>query len=156
MNNIIINNIIKNPDQYVKDILSNKFVDIKDGDTVFKGIQIRKDDELQKKIEVAFPNYMVTYNFVRQSPLNQKEPNFIHSDEMMGDKTILLYLNKNYPNGAGTTLYHNNIPMCVFYAAYNRMVMFDSIVSHSRNIFQNYGSGNESRLVQVMFIKLKS
>ena len=155
MTQLIINDIIKSPDLYVKEILSGLFIDIKDGDNAFKGIQVRENDELQKKIEDIFPDYTVTYNFVRQSPLNQSEPNFIHSDEMMGDKTVLLYLNKTYPKGAGTTLYHNNLPVCVFYAAYNRMVIFDSIISHSRNIFENYGIGNDSRLVQVMFLKLK-
>ena len=91
MINLILDKVIEDPDQYVKDILKLKFQDVQDGDKLFKGIQIRKDDELQAKIEKSYPDYYVTYNFVRQSPLNQIEPNFIHTDEMMGDKTVLLY-----------------------------------------------------------------
>jgi len=153
MTNLILNNAIDNPDEYVSEILKEKFVDVADGDKTFKGIQIRQSDELQQKIEKAYPGYKVVYNFVRQSPLNQVEPNYIHTDEMMGDKTVLLYLNKNYPPGAGTTLYDYDNPMCIFYARYNRMVVFDSFIPHSRNIFKNFGEGDDARLVQVMFLK---
>ena len=132
MENIIIDNFIHNPNKYVIDILDKSFQDVTAGDTLFKGIQVRKMDELQYKVEDAFPNYDVTFNFIRQSPLNQKEPNYIHTDEMMGDKT-----------------------MCTFYACYNRLVIFDSSTPHSRNIYENFGEGEYSRLVQVMFLKLK-
>lgn len=142
------------PDQYVNDILSGEFTDVQDGDTVFKGIQLRENDEFQSFVERAFPNYSTTYNFVRQSPINQVEPNFIHTDEMMGDKTVLLYLNKIFPQGDGTTLYDGDNPMFVFYAKYNRMISFDSRIPHSRNIFENYGEGESARLVQVIFMKL--
>ena len=108
MENIIIDNFIHNPNKYVIDILDKSFQDVTAGDTLFKGIQVRKMDELQYKVEDAFPNYDVTFNFIRQSPLNQKEPNFIHTDEMMGDKTVLLYLNKHHPMEDGTTLYNFN------------------------------------------------
>jgi len=37
------------------------------------------------------------YNFIRQSPFRQEEPNFIHTDEMMGDITCILYLNQFHP-----------------------------------------------------------
>jgi len=153
MNIFSLDNVIKDPDLYVDDILKEGFIDVPDGDKVFKGIQPRKDDELQKFIEFLFPEYTAVYNFVRQSSLNQVEPNFIHTDEMMGDKTILLYLNKVFPKGAGTTLYKEETPVCIAYSDYNRLVVFDSITPHSRNIFENFGEGKDSRLVQVMFIK---
>ena len=153
MTNLILDNAISDPDSYVKEILSGDFIDVPDGEKVFKGIQIRKDDELQQKIEKTYPGYKVVYNFVRQSPEGQAEPNYIHSDEMMGDKTVLLYLNKINPKGAGTTLYDYDNPMCIFFAKYNRLVVFDSYIPHSRNIFNNFGEGNNSRLVQVMFLK---
>tara|TARA_R110000803_G_scaffold109197_1_gene177555 strand:- start:191 stop:679 length:489 start_codon:yes stop_codon:yes gene_type:complete len=161
MNNIIIDNFIDDPNKYVIDILDKNFQDVTAGDTLFKGIQVRKIDELQYKVEDAFPDYEVTFNFIRQSPLDQKEPNFIHTDEMMGDKTVLLYLNKHHPTEDGTTLYNFNkvlddyIPMCTFYACYNRLIIFDSSIPHSRNIYENFGEGEYSRLVQVMFLKLK-
>jgi|TARA_R110000787_G_scaffold70013_6_gene155637 hypothetical protein len=155
MINLILDKVIEDPDQYVKDILKLKFQDVQDGEKLFKGIQIRKNDELQSKIEKSYPDYYVTYNFVRQSPLNQIEPNFVHTDEMMGDKTVLLYLNKENPPGAGTTLYDYDNPMCIFFAKYNRLVIFDSNIPHSRNIFENFGTGSSSRLLQVMFLKKK-
>jgi len=162
MNYIMIDNFLDEPNKYVIDVLKEKFEDVADGDTLFKGIQLRSMDEMQYKIEKAYPDYMVTYNFIRQSSLNQEEPNFIHTDEMMGDKTILLYLNKHHPVEDGTTLYKfnkvsdNYLPMCTFYAQYNRLVVFDSSIPHSRNIFENFGEGEDSRLVQVIFLKLKS
>ena len=153
MTNLILDNVISDPDQYVKEIIAGSFQDVQDGDKVFRGIQLRSEDELHQKIEKAYPDYKVTYNFVRQSPLNQEEPNYIHTDEMMGDKTVLLYLNKELPPGAGTTLYDYDNPMCIFYARYNRLVVFDSFIPHSRNIFKNFGEGDDARLVQVMFLK---
>ena len=38
-------------------------------------------------------------------------------------------------------------------ARFNRMVIFDSDLFHSRSIFENYGEGDEARLIQVMFIR---
>ena len=154
MNLIILDNIIKNPDKYVEQILQNAFVDIEDTPGVmFKGIQPRLDDEFQQFVLSIFPNYHIKYNFVRQSSYKQVEPNFIHSDEMMGDKTILLYLNKEYPEGSGTTLYNEDeSKSCSIYMKYNRMVAFDSYHKHARNFFNNFGEGDSSRLVQVIFL----
>tara|TARA_R110000851_G_scaffold26347_1_gene74833 strand:- start:1767 stop:2234 length:468 start_codon:yes stop_codon:yes gene_type:complete len=148
-----LDDVIKDPDAYVDDILSRGFTDVPDGDKVFKGIQPRPHDELQSFVMTMFPDYVTTYNFVRQSSLHQVEPNFIHTDEMMGDKTVVLYLNKTFPKQAGTTLYKGETPMCTLYAEYNRMIVFDSRIPHSRNIFENFGEGENSRLAQVMFIK---
>ena len=90
---------------------------------------------------MLFNDYCVKYNFVRQSPFKQKEPNYIHSDEMMGDKTILLYLNKTYPEGAGTTFYNEDeTKSCSVNMKYNRLVAFDSY-HHSRTLYDNFGTG---------------
>ena len=152
----VFDNIIKNPEEYVEDILSKDFENIDDGPgRIFKGIQIRNNDELEIFINKLFPNYSVVYNFVRQSPSKQIEPNFIHSDEMMGDKTILLYLNKNHPPEAGTTIYNDDLTeSCVVKMKYNRVFVFDSHYKHSRNIIDNFGEKEDSRLVQVIFLKL--
>ncbi len=154
MNILVLDNIIKNPDTYVKEVLDKEFIDIEDGPhAVFKGIQPRKNDELERFVLKLFPDYSVGYNFVRQSPSMQVEPNFIHSDEMMGDKTVLLYLNKEYPSNAGTTMYNEDLsPSSVVYMKYNRLVVFDSYHKHSRNLKDNFGKGEGSRLVQVMFL----
>ena len=150
-------NVLSSPKVYVRDIFDIGFQDVKDGDNVFKNIQFRDKDEFYKKVSFYFPDYYVTYNFVRQSPLNQLEPNFIHTDEMMGDITVVLYLNEESPNEDGTTIYDNQgEPWCKIYSKFNRMVAFESDIPHSRNIFENFGEGEQSRLVQVIFLKLKS
>jgi len=149
-------NVLSSPKIYVRDIFDIGFQDVKDGDKVFKNIQFREKDEFYKLVSFIFPNYYVTYNFVRQSPLSQLEPNFIHTDEMMGDITVILYLNEDSPKEDGTTIYDDQgNPLCKFYSKFNRMVAFESEVPHSRNIYENFGEGEQSRLVQVIFLKAK-
>jgi hypothetical protein len=150
-------NILLDPDQYVKEIYSNKFVDVPDGDKTFKNIQPREDDEFSKVVMEYFGSkFDIAYNFVRMSPYGQEEPNYIHSDEMMGDLTVILYLSKVHPENDGTTMYDSDRrPSCVVYSKYNRMLCFTSKVEHSRNIFENFGEGHFSRLIQVIFLKRK-
>ena len=153
---IILDNVLLNPDQYVKDIHDNEFVDIYDGKNTFKNIQPRDHtDEFARSVLKALGRrYSVAWNFVRKSPANQEEPNFIHTDEMMGDLTAILYLNKEHPDTDGTTIYDaNNTKCCTFYSKYNRLVVFESKVPHSRNIFENFGEGESARLIQVAFLK---
>jgi hypothetical protein len=100
------------------------------------------------------PKYAVTFNFIRKSPQGQEEPNFIHTDDMMGDITAILYLSKEHPKEDGTTIYDDQGERsCVFYSKYNRMIIFDSELAHSRNIFDNFGDDKSARLVQVVFLK---
>lgn len=158
---ITIDNVIKNPDKYVDDILCNEFVDVNDGVNTFKGIQPRGIDEFDSFLKNYFKINLsmkidTAYNFVRQSPFMQQEPNFIHTDEMMGDITALLYLNKTHPGNEGTIIYdesHN--PLCTVHMKYNRAVVFSSRVPHSRAILENFGEGDDSRLIQVLFLKYK-
>jgi len=122
---------------------------------IIEGIQPRSNDEFEKKVLDIFIGYEVAFNFIRQSPYLQDEPNYLHSDEMMGDVTILLYLNENHPEGAGTTVYIPNDTKVIDYK-FNRMCWFDSTELHSRNIKENFGVGDEARLVQVIFLKEKN
>ena len=150
------NNVLTDPDKYVEDILSGVFIDVKTEAGVFKNIQPRGTDQLSDIVTSTFPNFSVSMNFVRMSPLNQEEPNFIHKDDMHGQKTIILYLNKVYPDGYGTTIYtDDDEPMLINRGRYNSLFMFDSNARHSRNIKENFGYGDSSRLVQVMFLKYK-
>lgn len=152
----VIDNFINDIDYYVSVILSGEFIDVYNEDKVFKGIQPRDSDYLSYLVSQRFPDYEITYNFIRQSPEGQIEPNFIHTDEMMGDKTVILYLNKKENKLDGTTLYDNNgNPILIVNAKYNRLFVFDSEVPHARNIYENFGSGDESRLIQVIFMKKK-
>ena len=157
MNLITFDNIIKNPLSYVEDIHLHGFQDVADGEYTFKNIQPRdKNDEFAKYVSELFIGYKVDLNFVRKSPLNQEEPNFVHTDEMMGDITCLLYLNEQAPEDDGTTIYdEDKKPLLTMYSKFNRMIAFDSNAPHSRNLFKNFGEGQTARLVQVIFLKLK-
>ena len=150
----IIDDVIRNPQRYLYDILQGQFKDVQDGDKVFKGIQPRpNDDEFASFLLSMLPEYTVSYNFIRKSPLGQIEPNYIHSDEMMGELTALLYLSESHPDNDGTTFYdENENKMGIVYSKFNRMVLFESKIKHSRNIFNNFGQGDTSRLVQVVFL----
>jgi hypothetical protein len=149
-------NVLPNPDKYVENIESNgwKVIDAEAGK--FRGIQERKEDELSVLVNAFYPDYNIELNFIRKSPLNQEEPHYIHTDEMHGDKTVILYLNKTYPENYGTTLYDDNeVPILVNKAQYNSIFIFDSNIKHSRNIKENFGFKNDARMVQVMFLKKK-
>tara|TARA_R100000742_G_C4279594_1_gene104645 strand:+ start:4972 stop:5448 length:477 start_codon:yes stop_codon:yes gene_type:complete len=149
-------NVLADPDAYVEEIESGgwKVIEAEAGE--FRGIQERGMDELAELATVLFPEYEITLNFVRKSPLHQEEPHYIHTDDMHGDRTVILYLNKTYPEGYGTTLYDNNeTPILINQAQYNSAFIFESNVKHSRNIKLNFGSQNDARMVQVLFLKLK-
>jgi hypothetical protein len=158
MNLITFDNIIKKPLSYVEDIHLHGFQDVADGEHVFRNIQQRDtNDEFAQYVSNLFgPRYKVALNFVRKSPLNQEEPNFIHTDEMMGDITCLLYLNEQAPEDDGTTVYDDDRkPLLTMYSKFNRMIAFNSDAAHSRNIFDNFGEALGARLVQVIFLKEK-
>ncbi len=158
MNLIVSDNVIDDPIKYLSDILDGEFVDVSDGINTFQNIQPRPhDDEFARiALESVGLGYEVAFNFIRKSPEGQEEPNFIHTDEMMGDVTAILYLSRRHPDEDGTTIYDDDGKLsCVVYSKFNRMLMFDSELPHSRNIFENFGSGETSRLIQVTFLKEK-
>jgi hypothetical protein len=140
----------------VSDIQLHGFQDVADGEYTFKNIQPRDhNDEFAKFVSTLFGSrYKVNLNFVRKSPHKQTEPNFIHTDEMMGDITCILYLNEEAPEDDGTTIYdEDKKPLLTMYSKFNRMIAFNSDAAHSRNIFQNFGQGDKARLVQIIFLR---
>ena len=156
MNFIILDNVLIDPDKYVNDIHQQGFVDVNDGEKTFKNIQPRPTHDMFARIAMAYlgPEYDVAFNFVRKSPEGQDEPNYIHKADMMGGVTAILYLSKEHPKEDGTTIYdEDGNKSCVFYSKYNRMVIFDSELAHSRNIFENFGHDEGARLVQVVFLR---
>jgi hypothetical protein len=157
MNLITFDNIIKDPLSYVSDIHLHGFQDVADGEYTFKNIQPRdKNDEFAKYVSELFLGHKVDLNFIRKSPLNQEEPNFVHTDEMMGDITCLLYLNEQAPEDDGTTVYdEDKKALITMYSKFNRMIAFNSDAPHSRNLFHNFGEAETARLVQVIFLKAK-
>lgn len=157
MNLLVVENVLKYPNEYVSDIHLHGFEDLADGQHVFRNIQPRgNNDDFAKLVLELFPDYGIAFNFVRKSPLNQEEPNFIHSDEMIGDITCILYLNEISPVEDGTTIYDDDKnPLVKIYSKYNRMVAFGSDMLHSRNLFENFDEGETARLIQVIFLKTK-
>jgi hypothetical protein len=157
MNLITFDNIIKDPLSYVSDIHLHGFQDVADGEYTFKNIQPRdKNDEFAKYVSELFLGYKVDLNFIRKSPLNQEEPNFVHTDKMMGDITCLLYLNEQAPEDDGTTVYdEDKKALITMYSKFNRMIAFNSDAPHSRNLFHNFGEAETARLVQIIFLKVK-
>ena len=157
MNLITFDNIIKNPLSYVEDIHLHGFQDVADGEYTFRNIQPRdSNDEFALYVTNLFSDYKIDLNFIRKSPLNQEEPNFVHTDEMMGDITCLLYLNEQAPEDDGTTIYdEDKKPLLTMYSKFNRMIAFNSDAPHSRNLFHNFGEAESARLVQIIFLKAK-
>ena len=155
MTTFFFTDILEDPDAYVESIKENGFYDFNDGDRVFKNVQQLNPDSLTDSIgELLSSNLVIS--FARMSPFNQEEPNFIHKDDMHGDYTAIIYLNKDYPDEYGTTLYdEDSKELMVFKGRYNSLFIFPSSVNHSRNCFDNFGTEDDSRLVQVMFFKLK-
>lgn len=151
MNVSIYNEVIKDVDSYVEEIHQQGFEDVQLGNDLFKSVMSRGVDELVMFLHKHYPMYKADLNFVRRSPLNQEEPNWIHSDEMMGELTAILYLNKEHPETDGTTLYYKGEKMCILRSRYNRLVVFPSDLYHSRNIYENFGYADKARLIQVCF-----
>jgi hypothetical protein len=46
MDILVLDNVIDDIDEYVNEILTGSFIDVPDGEYVFKGIQPRQDDSL--------------------------------------------------------------------------------------------------------------
>ena len=151
---VIIDDFLDNPDIHLDSIINSEFVDVYSEVGTFKNIQDRTSDEVSEKVLKLFPNTNIAYNFARMSPEGQEEPNFIHNDSIMGDVTCILYLSKDHPDEDGTTIYENdnNKKSIEFRSKFNRMIVFDSSLPHSRNIFSNFGIGKSSRLIQVIFL----
>jgi hypothetical protein len=179
MSGVFINytdSFLQGIDGHVKEIMSGEFKDVPDGDIVFKGIQDRGRDIVSDLVGLMFPEYEQTFNFVRKSPVNQEEPYVIHQDGMVGDIIVILYLNKVYPENAGTNIYENldtgktycedHSKVCdgknfkissTIKMKYNRLVAFPARLYHSRAIEDNFGNDKDgdSRVAQVLFLKLR-
>ena len=150
----VIDNFLDNVEEHLTSILDGQFIDYDSSSGVFKNIQDRGFDSVAEKLINLIYNTSVSYNFARLSPEGQQEPNFIHDDSMMGDLTCILYLSKDHPAEDGTTIYDPDcVTKCVeIRGKFNRMIIFDSSLPHSRNIFSNFGEGKSSRLIQVIFL----
>lgn len=171
----VYDGVLEDPLAYRAAALAAGFQSIPLGGSVFHGIGASPDATLPEWIGAMYPGLEPVITFFRHSPGGQREPNYVHSDTDMGDWTGILYLNPDPPLGDGTLFYAHTptgdvestpgvdthadewsdpskwtlrgfVP-----AAFNRLVLFPSRLFHSRAIPENYGAGNDARLIQVVF-----
>ena len=150
--------------------LAQEFAVVITVDEEWRGIAHHTDETLARLVAARLPGARTHLTFFRQSPEGQPEPNFIHSDEGMGQWTAVLYLNPEPADGDGTTFWRYRPTGEVYGSAraldkdpalwepwrhvearFGRLLIFDSLHFHSRAIRENYGHGDDARLVQVAF-----
>lgn len=167
----VADDVLRFPLTYRDTVRELEFGTVAAGPDAFHGIAPCVDPELPDLLMRLLPaGALPTLSFFRRSPEGQVEPTYIHSDGMMGDWTAILYLNVDPPVGDGTLFWEHptfgrwgfnevrasepgELWTCWHHvdARFNRMVVFKSDLYHSRAIAENYGTGNEARLIQVVF-----
>lgn len=171
---LTFDDVLPDPCKYREEVLSLDYQSRQHGVLTFHGIAMDDNNRLPAWISGRFPGLISNLSFYRKSPHGQSEPNFIHADIGMGDWTAIFYLNEKPPAGDGTTFY-KHLPTSTFCAVpefnafedwkiddrwepwhkvnakFNRLLLFKAPYFHSRSLYSNYGNGDTSRLVQVVF-----
>jgi len=175
----IADGVIGDLEAYRAAVLASSFQTVTVGPLAFHGIAECTDPELIAWITLHYPHAQPRMTFVRQSPAGQVEPHFIHTDRDMGDWSGILYLTAQPAIGDGTSFWRDRetgatastatsaAALCAeaitwqqpdrwdvwatVKAQPNRLVLFPSTLFHSRAIFDNYGRGEDARLIQVIF-----
>lgn len=164
--------IVADPVAYRARALAQSFDSVDVGHAMFHGIAVCEAPDVIDWLAVAYPTLEPTLSFFRQSPAGQDEPNFIHTDVDMGDVTVIVYWNDPPADGDGTSFWRHrdcgavtgglltgdagkNLDAWECWrtvpAVFNRAVVFDAPLFHSRAIRENYGQGSDARLIQVVF-----
>lgn len=171
---LVLDDFLKFPEEYRAMALDQSFKRIDFGHIAFNGIALAPlTIGLPRLLQRRFPHLVPELSVFRRSPAGQKEPNFIHCDIELGEWTAILYLNPRPMPGDGTDFWEhaetheirgtaeNAVEKMkdrsrVFRwrhikAKFNRVVMFPADLFHSRALYDNYGSGDDARLIQVVF-----
>lgn len=152
----VIDDVLADPHAYRKTALSQDFRDVTIGPDTFRGIALASEDGVARVAAEAVHADPVL-SFFRKSPQGQTEPNYVHSDEGMGAFTGIYYMNPEPPDGDGTTFWEKNAdewwPKQHVPARFNRLLVFSAEIPHSRALFDNYGEGDDARLIQVVFLR---
>ena len=167
----VVDGLLPDPHAYRADVLRLPFQTVRDGDTSFHGIASLDvaTDPVAARIRDRYPTARPHLSFVRRSPEGQREPNFIHADDGRGEWTGILYLNPSPALGDGTDFWRfretgevtdrwrdRSTDVSAWErwlhceAAFNRLVLFDAPLFHSRALFDNYGADEGARLIQVV------
>lgn len=176
----VFDGVLADPVAYRAAVLARPFGSVSFGmDLCFHGIQLAEDPTFPDWIMEHFPRLTPTLSFFRKSPVGQLEPNYVHTDRDMGDWTAILYLNpkpapgdgttfwRHIPTGAFSSVTHDTValedeyhawrdpsqwePLMEIEAKFGRAVVFAAERFHSRAIAENYGTGDDARLVQIVF-----
>jgi len=169
----VVDDVLPDLAAYRAQALRQPFGDLPAGPVVFHGFAPPPNDTVAQAITARWPTLTPTLSLLRQSPLWQVEPTYIHTDADMGDWTALLYLTADPPADDGTTFwreaatgarsYDPRVPAAAWTdleaweawttvaARPNRLVLFPAGYYHSRALVDNYGAGDTARLIQVTF-----
>jgi hypothetical protein len=169
----VIDDLLQNPEAYRREVLSREFRSFEFPGCTFHGIALGEPQGGLTAALLRLFHVEPSITFFRKSPKGQKEPHLIHTDIDMGDWSAVLYLNPDPAPGDGTDFWthsggdiESSIPherseegrltdgwtlRHHVQAKFNRLVTFPSRYFHSRAIPENYGVGEDARLIQVAF-----
>lgn len=176
----VLDNVLPEPDTYRSAALLCDFHDIPAGPITFHGMAEIGQSPLSVMLREQF-GLETTWSGFRLSPEGQEEPNFIHTDQDMGEWTAILYLHPEPPTGDGTCFWRSKQtgeiqsvttdpqarygewvrwrqldqwePWHTVPSRFNRLLLFPANYYHSRAIFENWGAGDDARLIQLCFGK---
>lgn len=163
----VFDDVLPDPLEYRARALEQAFQSVTIGADTFHGMAPAPFESLRHWLPDA------TLSFFRLSPAGQVEPNDVHTDESVGERTGILYLNPDPPEGDGTTFYKRKdtgsiasrgetqdewrhksqwAPWKTVAAKFNRLLVFPAPFFHARALLENYGnSPSDARLIQVIF-----
>jgi len=175
----VLDDVLPDPEGYRAAALYLDFHDIQPCESVtFHGMADVGRSPLSDLLAERF-GLTTTTSFFRLSPEGQEEPNYIHTDQDMGEWTAILYLHPEPPKQDGTVFWRSVKtgeiqsvasdpqekygewlawrdltlwdPWHTVNARFNRLLLFPSPYFHSRAIYENWGAGDDARLIQLCF-----
>lgn len=172
---MVHDDVLPDPHAYRAMALAQRFQAVQAGDVVFQRMAPCADPAVPMWIARRYPLVTPTLSFFRQGARDQVEPHGVHTDTSMGTWTAILYLTPHPPPDDGTAFWRHpqtgNVRSVataretpadwsqdigwqrwhVVPAQFNRLVLFPAALYHSRAILENYGVGDDARLIQVVF-----
>lgn len=182
---LIIDNFLTSYPQLKELSLGNVFSDIQnpaDGVTyplICADIPESVRSEIQERLETIFNKVSINYIFMRKSPQGVPVPHMAHTDNSMGEFSLMLYMNDS-PEGGTGLIRHKKTGMAFApesedfiaiaqhdqnnpdqWALYDRSVMkenraaiFDAHLFHCALPVGGFGHGDESRCVLTAFFSV--